>query len=174
MLLKYLQLEVIRAVKYKGNVLFWLGFEGNIRQKKSGVYCKPTQPSLKLPTCVWSYFPQKLVIGIKSTKSTKFAEAVFCLIGVSHWWEVLEDGERCECWHESYLTGVDSMFLCCSLDPSSGRYWKCSSIYHAKYSFCMIQRGGRRGEGSPPFFFFFLYFPFSFFFFFKYIKVLSS
>ena len=26
--------EVFRAVKYKGNVLFWLGFEGNIRQKK--------------------------------------------------------------------------------------------------------------------------------------------
>ena len=24
---------VIHAVKYKGNVLFWLGFEGDIRQK---------------------------------------------------------------------------------------------------------------------------------------------
>ena len=27
-------IEVIRAVKYKGSVLFCLGFEGNIRQKK--------------------------------------------------------------------------------------------------------------------------------------------
>ena len=63
--------EVICGVKYKGNVLFWLGFEGNFRQKKKIGVFTVNRPSLESPTCVRSYFPQKLVIRHQKYKKYK-------------------------------------------------------------------------------------------------------
>ena len=72
---------------------------------------------------------------------------------MSQCWEVLEDGERCGSWHESYFTSVDSTSYSVVFGiPAVGNADNVLTVYHAKYSFLFDIEGWVKGRREPTFF----------------------